>query len=267
MAKIVWQQLVANTCQRPSGCCRSLWKCQPKHASRWRNSSVVMRTPIEKRSAEPSVFPKPPRRGTSEQHPADAPFWSAVCGAASLVQESEDSGSRFFEKQQFDAFASIQVVPQSYLNSRTLQVEPTPAGQVSRHWGRRYARFRSRMSAEPALRSRTFSDRRLRSRMSRPSVHDPDADENSLTSIASNGHWAVQIMQPTHMPGTGSGYAISCVIAIASCGQTSAQIPQPVHSWPMSIHCQSIGYPPFVALICCSADPRPQTETASRIGK
>jgi len=111
MARIVWQQLVAHTLHRPSGCRVSLRASQPRDSSRCRIRLVVMRTPNEKkRNAESSVLRQPPRRGTTE-HSTDrrsvfgARFRCCFCG-----QESEDSGSRFSRKQLFDAFASIQVV-------------------------------------------------------------------------------------------------------------------------------------------------------------
>ena len=52
-----------------------------------------------KKSAEPRPLPQPPRRGTVEQHMADAPFGARLQVAASTVQEPLDSGSRFCGKQ------------------------------------------------------------------------------------------------------------------------------------------------------------------------
>jgi hypothetical protein len=54
---------------------------------------------------------------------------------------------------------------------------------------------------------------------------------------------------------------------MAACGQTSAQMPQPVHSWRMSFQSQSMSYSPFAGLRFPNADTNPQMKTASRIGK
>ena len=73
------------------------------------------------------MLAEPPRRGTSKQHPADAPFWNAVSVLLPMFKSPmRDSGSRFSAKQLSDAIASIQVVPQSYLILPLLQVWPTP---------------------------------------------------------------------------------------------------------------------------------------------
>ena len=63
-----------------------------------------------KKSAGPSVLPKPPPRGTEEQHSASAPFHrGAAQDAASSVQEPEGSSWRFFGKQFLDAHASFKM--------------------------------------------------------------------------------------------------------------------------------------------------------------
>ena len=90
MARIVWQQLVAHTLHRPSGCRVSLRASQPRHSSRCRIRLVVMRipiTPIKKRNAEPSLSaPATSAKRHIRTAPlAGAPFWNAVSGAASDV--------------------------------------------------------------------------------------------------------------------------------------------------------------------------------------
>src|SRR5690348_13124950 len=66
-------------------------------------------TPQKKRSVKPRPFAEPPRRGTIEQHKADAPFRERGPSTASMVQESKDSGSRVSAKQELDAHASIKL--------------------------------------------------------------------------------------------------------------------------------------------------------------
>ena len=57
-----------------------------------------------------ALLQEPPPRGTSEQHQPALPFGKRGLGAASLVQESEDSGGGYSWKQRFDAIASSQIV-------------------------------------------------------------------------------------------------------------------------------------------------------------
>ena len=173
-ARMVWRQLVADTCQRPSACWPSLSGRQPRHSSRCRNSSVVMRN--QKRSAEPSVLQQPPRRGTSRTAPGRRSVLERGLGAASDVQESKDSGSRFCWKQ------PIRLSHKSYLIFPFVQVGPAPAEQVSGHLGAS-PRFRWELLRFSALHPKAISKAISPARDS-----DPEPAEQLPTWAAGNGH-------------------------------------------------------------------------------
>ena len=51
------------------------------------------------------MLAEPPRRGTVEQHPADAPFWNAVCGAASTVKSPIRTQVRGFLRSSYSTLS------------------------------------------------------------------------------------------------------------------------------------------------------------------
>ncbi len=56
--------------------------------------------------------------------------------------------------------------------------------------------------------------------------------------MASKGHSDRHRLHPVQVPMTGSGRAMSPVIRIANSGQTSRQMPHPVHESGFRCHCQ-----------------------------
>ncbi len=173
-ARMVWRQLVADTCQRPSACWPSLSGRQPRHSSRCRNSSVVMRN--QKRSAEPSVLQQPPRRGTSEQHPADAPYWNAVWVLLLMFKSPRTQVRGFAGSSRF------RLSHKSYLIFPFVQVGPAPAEQVSGHLGAS-PRFRWELLRFSALHPKALSKAISPARDS-----DPEPAEQLPTWAAGNGH-------------------------------------------------------------------------------